>query len=195
MKTYVSFLGVAAMLFCWPLFYSCSEESDSYLYNEPTIYSESNKPLFSEVVFFIKPYIYDGDQKKYIVTETLKNITLTINNKIKKETDSYSLNIDHFSSKETYADYQVTKQAIHYPVVMEVTMIPESLTTAGQYADLLNDYLNLQPGIYVCQIVSFDIQTISGVLKTIYTPTLSFPLEVEENKVSVHLGEFEVEVK
>ncbi|GHU70831.1 hypothetical protein FACS189413_11710 [Bacteroidia bacterium] len=84
---------------------------------------------------------------------------------------------------------------IHYPVVMGITMIPESLITAGQYADLLNDYLNLQPGIYVCQIISFDIKTVSGELKTVYTPALSLPLEVKENIASVNLGEFEIEVK
>jgi hypothetical protein len=125
----------------------------------------------------------------------LKNISLIINNKIKKKSDSYSLEVDHLSSKEIYKDYLVTDESIHYPVNMEVSMIPQSLTTAGQYADLLNDYLNLQPGIYVCRINSFDIKTISGKLKTIYTPTLSFPLEVEGNKVSAYLGEFEIEVK
>jgi hypothetical protein len=114
-----------AIFFCWLFLPSCSEESNPYFYDEPTIYSESNKIPFSEIVFFIKPYILD----------------------------------------------------------------------AGQYADLLNDYLNLQPGIYVCRIVSFDFKTASGELKTVYAPTLSFPLEVEENRASVGLGEFEIEVK
>jgi hypothetical protein len=177
------------------LFFSCSVESDSYSYNEPTIYSESNQHLFSEVIFFIKPYICGAEGKKFIVTDTLKNISLIINNKIEKKSDSYALDLSHLSSTETHGDYLVTNQSIHYPVVMEMTMIPESLTTAGQYADLLNNYLNLQPGFYVCRIVSFDIKTSSGELKTIYTPTLSFPMEAPENKVSIHLGEFEIEVK
>jgi hypothetical protein len=195
MKTHLFFFPFAAILFCWLSFCSCSEDGSSYLYNEPTIYSENDKYLFSEVVFFMKPYIYEDNRKKYIVTDTLKNITLTINNKIEKKSDSYSLDIDHLSSKETGTDYVLTEQSIQYPVVVGVTMIPETLTTAGQYADLLNDYMNLQPGIYICRIVSFDIKTISGELKTVYTPTLSFPLEVQENKVSAHLGEFEIEVK
>jgi hypothetical protein len=185
----------ATILWVGALFFSCSVESDSYPYNEPTIYSESNQNLFSEVVFFIKPYIFGAEGKKFIVTDTLKNISLIINNKIEEKSDSYALDVNHLLSKETHGDYLVTNQSIHYPVVMEMTMIPESLTTAGQYADLLNNYLNLQPGFYVCRIVSFDIKTISGELKTIYTPTLSFPLEVLENKASIHLGEFEIEVK
>jgi hypothetical protein len=189
------FFRFTAILFCGLLFFSCNEEAGSYSYNEPTIYSNSSQHLLSEVVFFIKPYIWEEGRKKYIVMDTLKNISLVINNKIKKESDSYSLDTEHLSSKETYRDYLVTDQSIHYPVVMDVTMKPQILTTAGQYADLLNDYMNLQPGIYVCRIVSFDIKTVSGELRTVYTPTLSFPLEVEENKASIHLGEFEVEVK
>jgi hypothetical protein len=74
-------------------------------------------------------------------------------------------------------------------------MIPNRLVTAGQYADFLNDYLNLQPGFYVCRMISFDIPISTGGEETIYTPLLSFSLEVKENMISVDLGEFEVEIK
>jgi hypothetical protein len=193
MKKQVFFL-CSTILFCLFFFHAC-EENDPYLYREPTIYSESDKVLFSEIVFFIKPYVLDDGQKKYIVSDTLKNISLKINNKIEKKSDSYSLDIAHLPSKEIYGNYLVTEESIHYPVVVGITMLPETLTTAGQYADLLNNYLNLQPGIYICQIVSFDFKTASGELKTVYTPTLSFSLEVKENIISVDLGEFEVEIK
>jgi hypothetical protein len=183
------------ILFCWLFLPSCSEESNPYFYNDPTIYSESNRIVFSEIIFFLKPYIFEAGQKKYIVSDTLKNISLKINNTIEKKSDSYSLDIAHLPSKEIHGDYIVTEQPVHYPVIMNIATIPEALITAGQYADLLNDYLNLQPGAYVCQIVSFDFKTASGELKTVYTPTLSFPLEVEENRASANLGDFEIEVK
>lgn len=38
-----------AVIFCLVLFYSCDKEDSRYLYGEPTIYSESNKTLFSEI--------------------------------------------------------------------------------------------------------------------------------------------------
>lgn len=194
MKKYARFFYLLPLMglhfFC-----SCSQEDSPYPYNEPTIYSESNKTLFSEIVFFIRPYVIDNGLKKYVVADTLKNVSLKINNRIEKRANSYALDVEHLYSKEIAGDYWVTEQTIHYPAVMGVTMIPENLTTAGQYADLLNNYLNLQPGVYVCQIVSFDIQTASGALRTIYTPTLSFPLEVKENIASVNFGEFEVEIK
>jgi len=192
MKTTNFRLTIICSLF---LLYSCDKALDSYYYSEPTIYSQSNKVLFSEIIFFMKPYVMDNGQKKYIATEMLKNISLKINNKIEKGADSYLLDITHIGSKEIYGNYFVTNQSIHYPVVMNVTMIPDQLITAGQYADLLNDYLNLQPGVYVCQIVSFDIATISGKWETVYTPWLSFPMEVKENIISANLGEFEIEIR
>jgi hypothetical protein len=169
MRKQVIFL-FPTIFFCWLFLPSCSEESNPYFYDEPTIYSESNKILFSEIIFFIKPYVLDAGQKKYIVSDTLKNISLKINNTIEKKSDSYSLDVSHLPSKEIHGNYVVTEQSVHYPVVMSISMIPEALVTAGQYADLLNDYLNLQPGIYVCQIVSFDFKMASGELKTAYTP-------------------------
>ncbi|GHT25696.1 hypothetical protein AGMMS4957_20910 [Bacteroidia bacterium] len=179
------------------MLHACSDydAENSFYYNKPSIYSESDKVLFSEVIFFVKPYVVDAGQRKYVVTDTLKNVSLKINNKIERTSDSYALDIDHLLAKETLGDYQVTAQSIHYPVVMGVTMIPEELTTAGQYADLLNNYMNLQPGIYVCQIVSFDIKTALGTLKTVYTPAISFSLEVKENMLSADLGVFEVELQ
>jgi hypothetical protein len=195
MKKHFPLLFFPVVFFCLFSFHSCSEESDFYPYNEPTIYSETDKTLFSEIVFFMKPYVLDAGQKKYIITDMLKNLSLKINNKIERKSDSYSLDVAHIDPKEIHGDYYVTEETIHYPVVVGVTMIPDSLTTAGQYADLLNNYLNLQPGAYVCQIVSFDVKTVSGELKTVYTPALSFPLEVKENTTSINLGEFEVEVK
>jgi hypothetical protein len=137
----------------------------------------------------------DDGQKKYIVTDTLKNLFVTINDKLTKIADSYPLDIAHLNFKESRGEYTVTTELIHYPVVMGVTAIPENLETAGQYANLLNDYLNLQPGIYICRIVSFDLKTASGQLRTIYTPVLSFPVEVKENVTSANLGEFEVEIR
>jgi hypothetical protein len=185
-----------AVFCCLLVFYSCNkDESDPYHYNDPTIYSESNQILLSEIIFFMQPYITDSGQKKYIATDRLKNISLKINDRIEQVSDSYPLDTAHLNFMEIHGNYWVTSQLIHYPAVMNVTMIPDALTTAGQYADLLNNYMNLLPGIYVCRIVSFDIATVSGELETVYTPSLSFSLEVKDNMGSIYLGEFEVEIK
>jgi len=193
MKTTRFLLTILCSLF---LLYSCSEGSlNSYSYDEPTIYSSSNKVLLSEIIFFMKLYVMDAGQKKFVATSILKNVSLKINNKVEHKSDSHPFDIVHLDFKEVYGNYFVTNQSIHYPVVMDVTRVPNQLITAGQYADLLNDYLHLQPGVYVCQIVSFDMATVSGEWETFYTPSLSFPLVVGENMRSINLGEFEVEIK
>ncbi len=178
-------------------FFACSEDDSSagYSYNDPTIYSSSNKTLFSEVIFFLKPYVEENDIRKYIVTDTLFNISLKINNQYSYL--SYSLPMDtlHIEGKESSGNFRTTSTDIHYPVIMNVDVKPESFNTAGQYANLLNNYFTLSPGVYVCQIISFDIKTSSGITTTVYTPSLSFPLEVKENTTSSNLGEFAIPVK
>jgi hypothetical protein len=189
------FLPRTALIALYAFFWSaCNDAGDSYFYNEPTIYSESDSNLFSEVVFFLKPYVYEGNRKRYLVVDRLENVCLNIHEKIEKRANSYTLDARHLTGTAMCGDYWVTDQPLHYPVVIGVSMLPESLTTAGEYADLLNDYLNLKPGAYVCRIVSFDVETVAGERRTIYTPTLSFPLEVEAGRASVHLGEFEIEI-
>jgi hypothetical protein len=174
---------------------ACNVGEDAYGYNEPTIYSDSSSNLFSEVVFFLKPYVYEGNRKRYVVVDRLENVHLIIHEKIEKRTDSYPFDALHLDGQERCGDYQVVDQVLSYPVVVGVSMLPHALTTAGEYADLLNDYLNLKPGVYVCRIVSFDLATVDGERRTIYTPTLSFPLEVAADRASVLLGAFEVEIK
>jgi len=177
-------------------FPSCGDDDYStYSYKDPTIYSSSDKVNLSEVVLFISPYIEDGGQKKYIVMNKLSNLNLRLNKRDWKLSDSYDLDTLHLTGKETLGQYRVTSQKIKYPFVVNVRISPEEMNTAGEYADLLNNYFSLPPGSYVCQIVSFDIQEISGTDKTVYTPTLSCPLEVKENYASASLGEFEIAVQ
>jgi hypothetical protein len=166
-----------------------------YGYNEATIYSQTNEVKFSKIIFFIKPFVQVNGEKKYLVTDTLKNVSVKINRTIDKVSDSYALDTTHIYTKENYGDLLVSEESLHYPVEMGVTMIPDRLTTAGQYADMLNDFLILKPGNYIFQLVSFDVKKASGNMKRIYTPSISFGLEVTGNTISANLGEFEIEIK
>jgi hypothetical protein len=149
-------------------------------------------PIFSEIILFIQPYVLDvsdGNKKKYIVTDTLRNISISINNKLHRTVTSYGLDTLHVNHQSTVGSHRVTTDSLAYPVQVNVLMYPEKFSTAGAYAGLLNSYFELNPGVYICRIHSFQISS-----DTIYTPTLSFPLEVEENRTSVSVGKFEVEV-
>jgi hypothetical protein len=178
-------------------FAACSDGeygNGSYSYDEPSIYSDSDDILLSEILLFISPYLEYEGQKQYIVMDTLSNLSLTVNNMVWDLTDSYSLDTLHLHNKKTIGTYRTTGDAIVYPVVVNVRKQPDNLTTAGQYADLLLNYVSLWPGSYVCQIKSFDIKTALGKPEKVYTPNLAMPIEVKENITSSNLGLFEVRI-
>jgi hypothetical protein len=124
--------------------------------------------------------------------DSLRNLSLAVNNIIWDLTDSYFLDTLHLRNKKTIGVYRTTSDKMVYPVVISVRKQPDNLTTAGQYADLLRNYISLWPGSYVCQIKSFDIKTASGELVKVYTPSLFIPLEVKENVTGTNLGLFEI---
>lgn len=173
---------------------SCSDDErySYYSYNDPTIYSSSDKILFSEIILFMKPYISDNGKKKYVIVENLHELSIVINNNLHKTSDSYTLDTLHLNKKETIGNYRVTTDPVTYPVVINIRSRSEDPRTAGEYADILNNYMILPPGAYVCQIQSFYIKDINGELNKIITPTLSLPLIVNENYASSNLGELEV---
>ncbi|MBB4037051.1 hypothetical protein GGR21_002965 [Dysgonomonas hofstadii] len=179
------------LLLLWGV--SCSDDDYAvYTYDDPTIYSSSNKVLLTEVILFLSPYIEDAGQKKYIVADNLSNLFLTVNKRGWQPAGSYQIDTLNLKQKETVGNYRVTVQKLLYPFAVNIRVSSEGISTAGEYSDLLNNYLNLQPGSYICNIESFDIKLADGRSKTVYTPNLICPLEVKENYASANLGEFEV---
>ncbi|MDR3235845.1 MAG: hypothetical protein LBT48_03860 [Prevotellaceae bacterium] len=161
---------------------------------DPAIYSPVNKTVFSEIILFLKPYVVNNNQKHYVVTDSLRNIVIKINNKTWTANHSYSIDTAYVNHKSTVGSYRVTTESLSYPLLLNVVTYPDKFNTAGEYADLLNNFFNLEPGIYICQIHSFDLSTAGGQAATINTPTLSFPLEVKADQRSANLGEFEIEI-
>lgn len=176
---------------------ACSKDDgyDTYSYNEPTLYSSSGKAMFSEVILFLKPYVLDDDgTKMYVVVDSLRNISVAINDRMQRPCTSYGVDTAHVADKSVVGGYSVSSEPIAYPVQVKIMLYPDELQTAGQYADLLTDYFAMSPGAYIFRVLSFDVLSATGQPTTIYTPRLSLPLEVKENSVSVSMGEFEVEV-
>jgi hypothetical protein len=181
---------VAAML----VLTSCSKgDSVLYRYDEPTIYSSSDEVAFSELILFLKPVVYEGVQKKYVVADRLRNIVVKVNNRAWTAPASYELDTLHTGDRSTLGRYRVTSEPVSYPVQIDVVSYPEAFRTAGEYADLLNNYFYMPPGAYICQVSSFDVPSISGTA-TIYTPSISFPIEIKAGQRSLSIGEFEVVV-
>jgi hypothetical protein len=192
MKKAAAIAPLLALLFAL----SCAKDDgyDTYSYNERTLYSSSDRAEFSAVILFLKPYLMDNGQKKYLVVDSLRNISVTINGKPLQPLGSYALDTAHVGGKEIANGYCVTTEPVVYPVQVKVALYPDNFQTAGQYADLLNNYFTITPGAYIFRIQSFDVLSVAGQQNSIYTPMFSFPLEVEENRLSANIGEFEVQI-
>lgn len=193
MKQKTLFIG---LFLCFAFLSSCGNDDYSrYSYDDPTIYSNSDKVTLSELVLFLSPYIEKGGQKHYVVVDSLQNLKINVNKRQIIAGKSYELDTSRLPDTEIVGGYLTTTEKINYPFVINIRIEPENPQTAGDYSDILNKYFVLPPGTYVSQIVSFDVLASDESVNTIYTPSLSFPLEVKENQASAGLGEFEVRIK
>jgi len=176
------------------LFIQCSKQDYSpYSYtNESTIYSESKTTQFRELVVIIDPYILIGSEKKYIVTDTIRNVTIKISDKLWGKYNSFGIDTSIFI-KEKLTNIYTTSTVTKYSIIAPYRTNSDILKTAGEYSDLLNNYLTLEPGTYICQIESFDIQQIDGTIKKV-RPFIVVPVEVKENSQSALVGEFDVQI-
>ncbi|NOU45473.1 MAG: hypothetical protein HOO86_00240 [Bacteroidales bacterium] len=169
----------------------CSKDNSPYSYpNESTIYSETNKINFRELLVILKPYTMVDNQKKYILTDSLFNVHFSVNgnewgkfNSAKTDTTRYQ--------DEMFNDFKVTDEVVKYPVIAPFQTAKDTLTTAGEYSDLLNAYFTLEPGFYICNVESFEFRDENGVMKKVET-TIIEPVEIKENLRSAFIGEFEI---
>jgi hypothetical protein len=182
-------VGIVIFLFIT----GCKREDYSpYSYSESTIYSESATTQFREFVLIIDPFVMIGNEKQYVVTDTLKNVSIRISNKPWGVFDSFGVDTSIFIKQKT-ANYYATNILTKYSVIAPYKTSSDILTNAGDYSDLLSNYLTLEPGNYICQVMSFDIKQSDGSLKKI-KPFIVIPVEVKENSRSSFVGEFEVEI-
>ena len=164
-----------------------------YTYSyESTIYSESNLIALKELIVILKPYLMVDNQKKYLVSDSITNVVINING---VEWGKFtSLDIDtSLYNKEYVSDFVVTKDIVKYPVIAHYEPHEDTFTTAGEYSVLLNNRFTLEPGIYVCEIKSFEIKLASGDQQIIKTPIVEV-IEIEENSRSTFVGEFDIQV-
>jgi len=160
--------------------------------NDSTIYSDTKTTQFRELVLIIDPYVLIGDEKKFIVTDTIKNVNIKISNKLWGIYDSFGIDTTIFVKNKT-SNFFSTSTITKYPIIAPYMTSSDTLKTAGEYSDLLNNYLTLEPGNYICQIESFEIKQLDGSVKKV-KPFIVVPIEVKENSRSALVGEFEVQI-
>jgi hypothetical protein len=188
MKQYFYFFFSFVTLFLT----TCSTTDYSpYSYsNEETIYSAENSTSFREILLILVPYITEGDESLYLVTDTIRNVEIHVNDQLWGVFNSFGID----SSRYEYANYNGLFFSISqtcYQIVAPYVTSSDTLFTAGEYADLLNGYFTLEPGDYFCEIASFELITSQNQVIKVY-PGLIIPFEVHENSRSTFIGQYEV---
>jgi hypothetical protein len=174
------------------LAFACSEDSDSdYSHSsESTIYSSSKQNVLRELTFMLKPYFIHENTKKYIVVSSITNVKVLINGQEWGTFESFEIDISRINSEEVN-NFYVRSEPVKYVTLAPYLISDRILTTAGEYSELLNRYISLQPGGYICQIEYIELTDNNGDTKRVY-PLIAEYFEVKENTVSTYIGEFEI---
>lgn len=178
------------------LIFTCCDKEDvftPYTYqNESTIYSDGTSIQFREILLTIKLYVQTGNGKKYLVTDSLLNVTIKMNEVVWGKFNSLSLDTSVIVN-ETFDKYLVSGIPLKYNVLARYQPAKPLLSTAGEYSNMLRSFLILEPGFYFCQVESFGIRLPTGEVKRV-VPLISQTIEVSPETRSLYLGEYEVEI-
>lgn len=184
---------VLPFIFLYLFLSGCEKGTSPYTYSsESTIYSSSKTTQFKKLVLIIDPYMMVGNVKQYIVTDTIKNVTIKIDNKLWNTCSSFGIDTSIFAKTVT-GNFYLTDTQTKYSIIAPFSSGNDTLQTAGEYVDLLNNYLVLDPGNYICEVESFEIKKIDGTIEKV-EPFIVVPVEIKENAISALVGEFEVQV-
>lgn len=158
-----------------------------------TINSPTSTAFVKNLLFIIKPYIRVNGQNKYIVSDSIVNIDIHINNKEWGTYKSSALDTS-IVSKSPISGYWLSSDTLKYSVVADNRFVMDSLKTAGAYANLMHNYLMLEAGDYIFELASFDVKLQNGRLKKIY-PGVTKLLQITDKMTSLFVGEYSIEVK
>lgn len=175
---------------------SCSEDPalNGYSYfSESTIFSSDTSVTFREVLLVIRPFMLENSVKKYIVTDTLLNVRVKMNNTLWSVTRSLFLDTTAVEGSAS-GNFMVTDTPLKYSIIAGYQPQKDTLTTAGEYSELLRGFMIIEPGVYFCRVESFEFRMNDGNLKKV-VPLISEMIEITEDTRSLFLGEFEVEIK
>ncbi len=128
--------------------------------------------------------------KEFIIVSSITSAKVLINGQEWGIFPSFGVDVS-LINKELADDFYVRSEPVKYVVQAPYIMSNEVLTTAGEYSDLLDRYISLQSGGYVCQIEYIELTDNNGNTHRLY-PLIAEPFEVKESSVSAFIGEFEI---
>jgi len=151
------------------------------------VVSETAEATLSELLVSVSAE-YQGSE--FLATGQIYNAVFTINNKSIVIPES---RIQGVEPQDTLNGTPVSNQSVEFYFIEGIDNEPEA-ETAGGYAELLNGFLDLKPGDYLCVFEGFQYVNTLG--DTIRIDTYDAQVfQVELGQQSVFMGEFNASVE
>lgn len=166
--------------------------SDPTYYNESTIYSANNNADFREILCIINLTSNDGTGDKYVVSPQISELVFTVNDKPWGKFNSSIIDTSTVNYIQS-GNLLLSNQSLNYPLVARFIPENDTLTMAGEYANLLLDFSVIEPGTYLCRLESLKFTDANSDTICVY-PHLTIPFEVEEGAISTFLGTFNIPI-
>jgi len=177
---------------CSCAFTACDDpESDGFEYlTEDTIFSESNQESLKDLLLTFTVTGSDPTHP-YLAVDRLVDVHIDINGQTwtqgpTLEEDVTTLNTD------TVQNLPFASEPVEYVFIGQFIQRPISFT-AGAYAEVLNGFLRLSPGDYVCEVNQLSFLTVTGDTVTL-NPRITEVFEVAAGERSAHVGSFTVQL-
>ncbi|MGB0167022.1 MAG: hypothetical protein ACPF8V_09230 [Luteibaculum sp.] len=146
--------------------------------------NESRTVEFRELSMLVN---IEDDNSNFLVLEKIDSLQLRIGDFITLTVPSLAVDTSRINKFQS-GNFWVSTKKVSYLVIARPEVEPEEYETAGQYAEFLNQILELEPGEYVCLIEAVYLKDRNGVA-TEFFPMAYTNFTVEENTVSSFAGE------
>ena len=174
---------------CIPLMLGSCGEDPGYTGTSNAV-SETSQVDFEELNAIINIKTSDST---YLATSSIDSINIYINNQFWSMSSATSSNLEHLDRIEINNKLHAESK-VNYFLLSQYTAEEIDFTTAGDYANYLNDQLDIEPGEYICFIESFTITRNNGSVEKHY-PYEYRIFNIEDNQRSVSLGELELNIE
>jgi len=156
-------------------------------------YTSTISPYDRELLLVVEPYLEVDGQKKYIVSDSIFNLSISINN---KKWGMYSSAYYPTANQtlETHNSFYTTDDTAKYAVVAPQTYTSyEKPQTAGEFATVMTENLILEPGTYYVLVESFLIKDKQGNVFSVPVNMMRI-VTIKESTKSAYIGAFEVDI-
>lgn len=185
MKRRVVYL-FALLLPCLVFLHSCTQEGIGQF--DDAVVDNSNSPnKFRQITFTVSLH---NTAAGYANIEKIDSLKLRVNGKTWGNFSSETADTTG-RTELTVGNIAYSAAKLNYLVIAPYQLAIDTLATAGDYAQYLNQRLVIQPGEYVCEVAEVKFKNALGAWVTL-KPRVYKDFTVVANTVSSYAGDIEV---